>query len=46
MVKLNAYTTWATGVGGLMWDWVPALTAGLALEMSALLWYGHFWCDA
>ena len=46
MVKLNAYTTWATGVGGLMWDWVLALTAGLALEMSALLWYGHFWCDA
>ena len=39
MVKLNAYTTWATGVGGLMWDWVLALTAGLALEMSELLWY-------
>ena len=40
MVKLNAYTTWATGAGGLMWDWAPALTAGSALEMSVLLWYG------
>ena len=40
MVKLNAYTTWATGAGGLIWVWVLALTAGLALEMSALLWYG------
>ena len=40
MVELNAYTIWATGAGGLTWDWVLVLTAGLALDMSALLWYG------